>query len=55
MGKDETPYFLEINPLPGLSPIYGDLPIMARRMGWDYAQLVGTIFRHALKRYGFVE
>ena len=55
VGKDETPYFLEVNPLPGLSPVYGDLPIMAKRMGWDYAQLVGTIFGHALKRYGLVE
>jgi len=55
VGKDETPYFLEVNPLPGLSPVYGDLPIMAKRMGWDYAQLVGTIFSPALKRYGLVE
>jgi D-alanine-D-alanine ligase len=50
-----TPYFLEINPLPGLSPVYGDLPIMARRMGWDYARLVKTIFDHALKRNGLRE
>ena len=52
LGEDGVPYFLEINPLPGLSPVYGDLPIMAKRMGWDYPQLVMTIFRHALKRYG---
>jgi D-alanine-D-alanine ligase len=55
VGDDETPYFLEINPLPGLSPVYGDLVIMARRMGWDYPRLVKTIFHHALKRYGFME
>lgn len=55
MGEDETPYFLEINPLPGLSPIYGDLVMMARSMGWDYARLVKTIFYHALKRYGWVK
>ena len=55
VGKDETPYFLEINPLPGLSPVYGDLPIMAKRMGWDYDRLVKTIFHHALKRYGWME
>ena len=53
LGEDGVPYFLEVNPLPGLSPVYGDLPIMAKRMGWDYPRLVGTIFRHALKRYGF--
>jgi D-alanine-D-alanine ligase len=52
VGEDGTPYFLEINPLPGLSPAYGDLPIMARSMGWDYGQLVRAIFHHALQRYG---
>jgi D-alanine-D-alanine ligase len=55
VGKDGIPNFLEINPLPGLSPIYGDLPIMAKRMGWDYAQLVKNIFQCALKRYGLME
>ncbi len=52
LGEDGIPYFLEINPLPGLSPIYGDLPIMAGRMGWEYSRLVKTIFHHALNRYG---
>jgi len=55
VGEDQTPYFLEINPLPGLSPVYGDLVIMARSMGWDYAELVKTILHHALKRYGWIE
>jgi D-alanine-D-alanine ligase len=55
VGEDKTPYFLEINPLPGLSPVYGDLVLMARNMGWDYARLVRTIFDHALRRYGWVE
>ena len=52
IGGDGVPYFLEVNPLPGLSPVYGDLPIMAGRMGWEYSRLVKTIFQHALKRYG---
>jgi D-alanine-D-alanine ligase len=55
VGEDKTPYFLEINPLPGLSPVYGDLVMMARSMGWDYARLVKTIFHHALKRYGWMK
>jgi D-alanine-D-alanine ligase len=55
VGKDEAAYFLEINPLPGLSPVYGDLPIMAKQMGWDYDRLVKTIFHHALRRYGLME
>ena len=54
VGEDGIPYFLEVNPLPGLSPYYGDLPIMARKMGWDYSRLVKTIFHYALKRYGLV-
>ena len=52
VGEDGEPYFLEVNPLPGLSPLYGDLPIMAGRMGWSYDQLVKTIFHHALRRCG---
>jgi len=52
VGEDHVPYFLEINPLPGLSPVYGDLVIMARSMGWDYSKLVKTIFYEAVKRYG---
>lgn len=55
VGEDEMPYFLEMNPLPGLSPVYGDLPIMAKRMGWEYAWLIKTIFYHALNRYGLME
>jgi D-alanine-D-alanine ligase len=55
IGDDQTAYLLEINPLPGLSPVYGDLPIMARKMGWDYARLIRTIFHHALRRYGLME
>jgi len=51
VGEDGIPYFLEINPLPGLSPIYGDLPIMANRMGWDYEKLIKIIFHNALNRY----
>lgn len=54
VGEDGEAYFLEVNPLPGLSPIYGDLPIMARRMGWSYEQLVKAIFHHALKRCGLM-
>lgn len=55
VGEDGEAYLLEVNPLPGLSPVYGDLPIMARKMGWSYDELVGTIFRHALRRYGMAE
>ena len=44
------PYFIEINPLPGLRPGYSDLPIMAQKMGYDYNALIGLILNAALKR-----
>jgi D-alanine-D-alanine ligase len=48
--KGGVPHFIEVNPLPGLSPTYGDLPILAGRMGWAYPELVLAIVRHALER-----
>lgn len=48
--KDGIPYFLEVNPLPGLSPISGDLVILARGMGIDYRTLVGMILECASSR-----
>lgn len=44
-------YFLEANPLPGLSPVYSDLVILARGMGWTYEKLILTILKHAQERY----
>ena len=45
-----VPQFIECNPLPGLSPGYGDLPIMADRMGIPYLSLISEILSHALSR-----
>jgi len=47
-----VPQFLECNPLPGLSPGYGDLPIMAERMGIAYVSLLSEILGSALSRLG---
>lgn len=47
-----TPLFLEINPLPGLSPAYGDLPILARGHGLAYEEFMGRILDAGLKRCG---
>ena len=47
-----TPHFLECNPLPGLSPGYGDLPIMAGKMGTPYVDLLSEILSCALSRHG---
>ena len=47
-----TPQFLECNPLPGLSPGYGDLPILADKRGIPYASLLSEILGSALARLG---
>lgn len=47
-----VPQFLECNPLPGLSPGYGDLPIMAERNGLPYVGLIAEILSHAVSRCG---
>ena len=44
------PYFLEINPLPGLGT-YSDLVIMAVKMGWAHEELIGAVLDAALERY----
>lgn len=50
VSPDGIPYFLEINPLPGLNPKSGDLPIMTRKMGWTYESLISAILNAALER-----
>lgn len=47
-----TPQFIECNPLPGLCPGYGDLPILAGRMGIPYLSLISRILGCALARLG---
>ena len=48
---DGTPFFLEINPLPGLNPHSGDLPIMTGKMGCAYQELILSILNAAISRY----
>jgi D-alanine-D-alanine ligase len=48
--RDETPFFLEANPLPGLAPGWSDLVILARGMGIDYPELIRRILDTALNR-----
>jgi D-alanine-D-alanine ligase len=49
-ADDGTPYFLEINPLPGLHPDHSDLPILAGLYGVGYAELIAMIMQSALQR-----
>jgi D-alanine-D-alanine ligase len=51
ISPEGTPYFLEMNPLPGLNPKSGDLPIMAGKMGWTYESLISAVLNAALQRY----
>jgi D-alanine-D-alanine ligase len=50
VSPEGIPYFLEINPLPGLGT-YSDLVIMAIKMGWTHEALIGAVLDAALKRY----
>ena len=45
-------YFIEINPLAGLTPGYSDFPMLAEANGVKYDELIGMILAAALKRYG---
>lgn len=49
--RDGVPYFIEINPLPGLDPRTGDLCILARGHGLDHAAVLDRIVRAAIARY----
>lgn len=51
LNSNGKPCFLEINPLPGLNPRSGDLPIIASKMGWTYDALISAILTAALERY----
>jgi D-alanine-D-alanine ligase len=48
--RDGVPYFLEVNPLPGLNPESSDLVILAGMSGWSYADLIRSILQAALDR-----
>lgn len=50
--RDGVPYFLECNPLPGLSPTSGDLVILSRLAGVKHLELIRRILTAACKRLG---
>lgn len=43
-------YVIEVNPLPGLTPAYSDLCLIATAAGIDYRTLIGEILAGGLKR-----
>jgi D-alanine-D-alanine ligase len=50
VGRNGIPYFLEINPLPGLGT-YSDLVIMAIKLGWTHEGFIGAVLDAAIGRY----
>jgi D-alanine-D-alanine ligase len=50
VSADGIPYFIEINPLPGLGN-YSDLIIMAQMLGWTHEGVIRAVFEAALARY----
>jgi D-alanine-D-alanine ligase len=51
MSKDGHAYVLEVNPLPGLTPDYSDLVMIAKAAGIEYRSLIGEILAGGLKRF----
>ena len=47
---DGEPRFIEANPLPGLTPGWSDLCLIAEADGIDYPTLIGRILAPALTR-----
>jgi len=50
MDQEGCPTFMEINPLPGLSPSDSMFPIQAEAAGWRYEELIGHIIELAVDR-----
>lgn len=50
LDKDNIPYVLEINPLPGLDPKESNFPIMAYAAGMKYEDLIEAIILSASER-----
>lgn len=48
--RDGRPQFLEVNPLPGLHPVLGDLVILADLAGMSYAELITSVIASAGER-----
>jgi D-alanine-D-alanine ligase len=52
LGADGVPYVLEINPLPGLSPLDSSFPAMTTAAGFSYPSLIRRIVQLSAARHG---
>jgi D-alanine-D-alanine ligase len=50
LDENSSPYVLEVNPLPGLSPGFSDLCRQAEKAGWTYEELVNGVLNAAMAR-----
>lgn len=48
--RDGQPYFIEVNPLPGVNPISSDLILISKAMGVSHSELILRIFDAAVAR-----
>jgi D-alanine-D-alanine ligase len=51
MAKDGTVHVIEVNPLPGLTPDFSDLCVIAGKAGMDHKTLIGEILSGCMKRH----
>jgi D-alanine-D-alanine ligase len=51
MDADGRIFFIECNPLPGLTPGWSDLVLIAQAAGIEYRALIGEILSFAIRRY----
>lgn len=49
--RNNIPYFLEINPLPGMNPITSDLVLINRGLGLSYESLIQAVVDAAIARH----
>jgi D-alanine-D-alanine ligase len=51
LTADGKVYVIEVNPLPGLTPDYSDLCLIAKGARIDYRSLIGEILSSGIKRW----
>jgi D-alanine-D-alanine ligase len=51
MDPEGRIFFIESNPLPGLTPGWSDLVLIAQAAGIEYRALIGEILSFAIRRY----
>lgn len=50
LDADGVPNFIECNPLPGLSPGFSDICVIAEKAGYSYEELIAAIVEPAIER-----